>query len=89
MRPYVESSTIHSPDPHLLQNYYGQGYGVPTLESQRAIQLFAEKTGMVLEGTYTGKAAAAYLDILTENQGPVLFWNTFSSVHGAASSSLN
>ena len=64
--------------PWLVDDYYGDGYGVATQQGTRAIDSFAAQ-GIQLEQTYTGKAAAAFLDQLAQNQGPVLFWNTYNS----------
>jgi D-cysteine desulfhydrase len=63
----------------LLGEYFGTGYGEATPAAQQAIAHFAEKTGLVLEGTYSGKAAAAFLARLPQAAGPLLFWNTFNS----------
>ena len=66
------------PEPILHDDYFGAGYGQVTSEGQQAIEQFAEH-GLKLEPTYTGKAAAAFLDALGETNGPVLFWNTYNS----------
>lgn len=39
----------------------GDGYGIPTPESTSAIERFGELAGVVLDPTYTGKAAAGML----------------------------
>lgn len=58
----------------------GAGYGVPTMASQRAVDL-ANEHGLKLETTYTGKCLAAIQqDLQTKHiHGPVLFWNTHGS----------
>jgi D-cysteine desulfhydrase len=68
------------PNPSLLLtgDYFGAGYGVATPPADHAIQAFAD-LGIALEGTYSGKAAAAFMDALRGTAGPVLFWNTFNS----------
>lgn len=58
--------------------YLGEGYGAVSATASRAVARFAS-LGIGLEGTYSGKAAAAYLDALATAEGPVLFWNTFNS----------
>lgn len=68
-----------APPAHLHGEYVGNGYGEVTPAATAAMAAFAEKAGLVLEGTYSGKAAAAFLDRLREGEGPVLFWNTFNS----------
>lgn len=67
-----------APDVTLLGDYFGPGYGHSTEAAQAAIQKFAA-CGIPLEGTYSGKSAAAFLDRLAIDKGPVLFWNTFNS----------
>lgn len=68
-----------APPAHLLGEYFGEGYGQVTPAAMAAIAALREKTGIELEGTYSGKAAACFLVRLLANSGPVLFWNTFNS----------
>ncbi len=63
----------------LDDGYFGDGYGVPTAAGQAAIARFATDFAIPLEATYSGKAAAAFLDVLASAEGPVLFWDTFNS----------
>lgn len=71
--------TLPRPAPvGLTGAYFGGGYGVTTEAASRAIARFGD-LGIGLEGTYSGKAAAAFLDALDSAEGPVLFWNTFNS----------
>lgn len=73
------AETLPKPEAaHLVGDYYGEGYGVATTKGQQAIHLFKEQ-GILLEQTYTGKAAAAFIDQLSQRSGPVLFWNTYNS----------
>jgi D-cysteine desulfhydrase len=58
--------------------YYGQGYGIASSASQQAVERFQEM-GIKLENTYSGKAAAAFIEQLNNNQKPQLFWQTFNS----------
>lgn len=62
----------------LRGDYFGPGYGHGTEAARAAISKFAA-CGIPLEGTYSGKSAAAFLDKLETAKGPVLFWNTFNS----------
>ncbi len=55
----------------------GAGYGHATATGDAAAERFAA-AGIGLEPTYTAKAAASLLAM--RDDGPVLFWNTFSSV---------
>lgn len=68
-----------APPATLLGEYIGPGYGVATEAAAHAMAAFQAETGLALEGTYSGKAAAAFLDHLPGAPGPVLFWNTFNS----------
>jgi len=63
----------------IRQGYVGPGYGHPTEEAERAVELFAKEEGVKLEFTYTGKAAAAFLKEAKTTTAPLLFWNTYSS----------
>ncbi|MDF3031435.1 MAG: 1-aminocyclopropane-carboxylate deaminase [Moraxellaceae bacterium] len=63
----------------LSGDYFGTGYGEVTPAAEAAIAVLRAKAGLELEGTYSGKAAAAFLNRLTATTGPVLFWNTFNS----------
>lgn len=67
--------------PGVIMNgdYFGSGYGDSTAAAQAAIAVFEQATGLPLESTYSGKAAAAFLDRLATQDKPVLFWNTFNS----------
>lgn len=63
----------------IRQGYIGRGYGHPTEAATRALAEFEQRAGIRLELTYTGKAAAAFLDEARKHRGPLLFWNTYSS----------
>lgn len=70
--------SIEQEDINVLDGYIGDGYGTPTETGLSAIRTFARKEGVILDPTYTGKAAAGLLDlagkkVLTQ---PVLFWHT-------------
>jgi D-cysteine desulfhydrase family pyridoxal phosphate-dependent enzyme len=60
--------------------YLGGGYGVMGEPERQAIQLFARTEGLLVDPVYTGRAAAALLDLyrigtLRKDQN-VLFWHT-------------
>ena len=69
-------------DPARLEvddGFFGDGYGVPTPESEKSVILAEKLEGWELETTYTGKTLAV---LITNGQAwrpPVLWWNTFSS----------
>ena len=60
--------------------FIGDGYAVPSAESQEAANLFAETEGILLDPVYTSKAAAALLAYCREGRfkrsDKVLFWHT-------------
>ena len=59
-------------------DYFGEGYGCATEQSQQAINQFSQ-AGIELENTYSAKAAAAFLEQAATSNKPQLFWNTFNS----------
>lgn len=64
--------------PILINDYYGEGYGVATRPGELA-QLVMLKQGIKVEQTYTAKAVAAFFDELETNTGNVLYWHTYNS----------
>lgn len=60
--------------------FVGPGYGIPSRESAKAMERFVQKEGILLDNTYTAKAAAALIDYLEkEKLNPetnILFWHT-------------
>jgi len=62
--------------------YFGKGYAYWTSEGMDAVRKMKENEGIQLEGTYTGKALACAIQEARKEkgEGPVLFWNTYSSV---------
>jgi D-cysteine desulfhydrase len=62
-------------------DFLGPGYGEATPEASEAIEMFGRFEGIMLDRTYTGKAAAAFLD--AARRGPrdrnLLFWVTKNS----------
>ncbi|MFN3973171.1 MAG: D-cysteine desulfhydrase [Gemmobacter sp.] len=45
-------------------DYVGGGYGIPTPEGLRAIELFARTEGLLLDPVYSGKGAAGMIDLV-------------------------
>ncbi len=67
-------------DVTVLDDYVGDGYGVPSPQGDEAIELLARTEGVILDPVYTAKAMAALIDWvrngkLTEND-TVMFWHT-------------
>lgn len=80
--PSVGAPKARPSDLVYLDGYLGEGYGHITPEDGEAVRTLGELEGLKLEGTYTGKAMAAALDIARESDGgeAVLFVNTYNSV---------
>lgn len=61
-------------------NFIGDGYAIPTGESEEAGKLFAETEGILLDPVYTSKAAAGLITYCREGRfkptDKVLFWHT-------------
>lgn len=61
-------------------DYLGEGYGVVEEAEREAIYLFARQEGLLLDPVYTGKAAAALIDLIRKDffqkNQRVLFWHT-------------
>jgi len=67
-------------DLYVDDSFIGEGYSIPTNESQEALRLFAETEGILLDPVYSGKAAAGLIAYCREGQfrktDRVLFWHT-------------
>ena len=75
-QPFIET-------PWIIGDYFGEGYGHPTPEGMRAIEIMREKAGITLEPTYTGKAFAAVMDFAgreSRRESTILYWHTYNSV---------
>lgn len=66
--------------PLVERRYAGRRYGVPTDEGTAAIRRLARIEGVVLDGTYTGKAFAGLLDLAKSGrlgkEDPIIFVHT-------------
>lgn len=73
--------TFTADDVCITYDWHGIGYGIPTPEGDRAVELFAKHERIVLDDTYTAKTAAALLHALQTDPSlqtkNVLFWNTY------------
>ena len=45
-------------------DYVGEGYGIPTPECLKAIEMFARLEGLLLDPVYSGKGAAGLIDLV-------------------------
>jgi len=69
--------------PEILDDYFGDGYGVPTRAASKVSRLLRDREGINLDPTYTSKAFAAVSDYCQhpgKTAGPVLYWHTYNSV---------
>ena len=68
---------------HVADNWVGPGYSIPDARTFEAIELFAEKEGILLDPVYTGKAAAGLIGLIRaghfDADADVLFWHTGGS----------
>lgn len=71
---------LRAGQPIVLDDYVGAGYGIPTRDSQHAIELFAHTEGIVLDPVYSAKAAAGLIDWIEQRRiapdDTVIFWHT-------------
>jgi D-cysteine desulfhydrase len=73
---------IEPGDIDVITDCVGEGYGHPTAEGDRAIELLREKDGIELEPTYTAKAAATALRVAgsVPPDEAILYWHTFNAL---------
>ena len=62
------SVDVSSDDYEILYDYVGKGYGIPTEECLKAIELVAQKEGILLDPTYTGKSMAGLIDLVSRGR---------------------
>jgi 1-aminocyclopropane-1-carboxylate deaminase/D-cysteine desulfhydrase-like pyridoxal-dependent ACC family enzyme len=60
----------------LTFDYVGQDYGIVTEKACAAAREFAQHEGILLDGFYVGRAAAALLDQASSSGGPLVLWHT-------------
>lgn len=68
-------------DVDVVHDFYGEEYGRHTAEALHAMDVMGDAAGVHLDGTYTGKAAAAMLAAVQTSgtSETVLFWDTKNS----------
>lgn len=66
------------PPVRVFEGALGEGYGRPTDDARRARELFA-RDGVMLDDTYTAKAAAGLIALARRAPRRYLFWQTLSS----------
>jgi len=70
---------------HVLVDFFGGQYGLPTIEGKEAIDLIEKTDKIKLDLTYTGKTFSALLAFVREKKmelvgKTILFWNTLNSI---------
>lgn len=80
--PQAAEARFGPEDFTVIREYVGPGYGAPTAAARTAQDLIRRTEDIQLETTYTAKCLAAILD-RAGSAGPILFWNTYSSVDPA------
>ncbi len=76
----MESPNI--PQPMMLDDYLGAGYGYPTEKGGKALAEMESCKGLQLDPCYTAKTFAAVLDFCKSEKNrnaTILFWNTYNS----------
>ena len=72
--------SISEDELNTFTGFIGRGYGIPTPGSEKARQIFLEKEGILLDSTYTSKAADGLITHCMEGRfrttDNVLFWHT-------------
>jgi len=81
--PSIPALKISHQEIVMLHDYLGPGYAHFTKKGVEAIKLARELEELKLEGTYTGKAMAGFIDFMSRperKKSPALFINTYNSV---------
>lgn len=69
-----------APGFRILTRYIGRGYGFATASGREAVRLWGRFSGHALETTYSGKSAAALIDLVRGGaEGPIVYWSTKTS----------
>ena len=77
----LQSTATFDPEDVIVNaDYASPGYGVLTERERQAVRLFAKTEGLLLDPVYTGRAAAALIDLIQKRffrpNDVVLFWHT-------------
>ena len=70
----------------IFDNYFGEGYGIPTKEVIQTIKLVAKQEGLFLDPVYNGKAMVGLIDLL--NKGVLPKENNYLFLHSGGGPSL-
>ena len=75
-------SVVENSDIVIRDEFFGEGYGIPTPAGRDAVGFFKARENVLLENTYTGKTTAALLHDLRSGKldgQTVLYWNTLNA----------
>jgi 1-aminocyclopropane-1-carboxylate deaminase/D-cysteine desulfhydrase-like pyridoxal-dependent ACC family enzyme len=61
---------------NLSYDYVGQTYSVISERAKHAALEFARDEGILIDGLYVGRAAAAFLDLAKQSGDPLVLWHT-------------
>lgn len=76
--PQIPRIRVEATDFDVVTDFFGPGYGVPTVEAEEAVKTVEPM--LSLETTYTGKTLAACLQWIAYDSGMhAMFWNSYSS----------
>ena len=75
---YYQLDHDFAEDVIFITDYIGDGYESRYLDEEDVIQEVTQKTGLVFDTTYSGKALYGMLDFLKKNkiEGNIVFWHT-------------
>jgi D-cysteine desulfhydrase len=82
MDPSFPRVELSDDEPAIQHDFFGGEYARFTDQGMAAIALVAKSEGIRLEGTYTGKAMAAFIDHVRSHgkkDEVILFWNTYNA----------
>jgi 1-aminocyclopropane-1-carboxylate deaminase/D-cysteine desulfhydrase-like pyridoxal-dependent ACC family enzyme len=82
MDPSFPRVELSDDEPAIRHDFFGGEYARFTDQGMAAIDLVAKSEGIRLEGTYTGKAMAAFIDHVRSHgkkDEVILFWNTYNA----------
>lgn len=72
-----------APEVTVDDSFVGAGYGIPTKESEQALQLLAKTEGLIIDPVYTAKGMAGLIAAVRKGRfapgSNVLFWHTGGS----------
>ncbi|MBA4494484.1 1-aminocyclopropane-1-carboxylate deaminase/D-cysteine desulfhydrase [Paenactinomyces guangxiensis] len=79
MKTIKQGQEVPSSSIHILDQYIGRKYGVPSEQGNEAIHSLAEAEGLFTDPIYTGKALAGLMDQVRLGKAGkkhILFWHT-------------